>query len=227
MDPTIAAKLRASFPIEAVGKLPKVTCPTCSDPKQDCKEHKRAKCRTCKAYVSTQHIHVDFVGHAHVTERLLDVDLDWDWEPLAFNSNGLPALDDIGGLWIRLTIGGKTRLGYGHTPKRGGDAMKELIGDAIRNAGMRFGIALDFWKKDAPEAGEGVPARQVERPPQTPDDRAKELRGQIAAIGKARGKDVATIGGEFAAWSRGEQDIRSASVAVLVEYKDHLERGGE
>ena len=224
MDKDLAAALRAPFPEQAMGKLPKVTCPSCSSPKEECTQHKRQKCRTCKAYITTQHIHVDFVGHAQVTERLLDVDPNWDWEPLAFTSNGLPAIDDIGGMWIRLTIGGKTRLGYGHTPKRGGDAVKETIGDAIRNAAMRFGVALDLWKKESPDPVEDVPSRQVERPKQTPNDRASELRGQIGAIGKQHGKDPAAIAAMFAEWSRGA-DIRSATVAVLAEFKDHLQNG--
>jgi hypothetical protein len=51
-------------------------------------------------------------------------------------------------LWIRLTICGVTRLGYGDSQgKRGGNAVKEAIGDALRNAGMRFGAALDLWHK--------------------------------------------------------------------------------
>lgn len=228
MDPTIAAKLRAAFPPEAINFLPRVTCATCSNPKEECQKHKRGKCRQCKAYISTEHIHLDYVGHAHVRERLLEADPDWTWEPVAYNGQGLPAFDDAGGMWIRLTVGGKTMLGYGDAPgKRGGNAVKECIGDALRNAGQSFGIALDLWKKEPAGHVEDVPTRQVERPVQTPDDRAKELRGQIAALGKARGKDLGTIGGEFATWSRGEQDIRSASVAVLVEYKDYLERGGE
>ena len=44
--------------------------------------------------------------------------------------------------------------------KSGGDAMKEIIGDALRNAAMRFGAALDLWHKgelhpDEPDAGGG------------------------------------------------------------------------
>lgn len=217
--------LRRAFQPEQIGKLPKVTCGECSNPKVDCKKHQRRRCRTCKAYVSTEHIHVDFVGHAHVTERLLDVDAGWQWEPFAINANGLPATDDNGGMWIRLTVGGMTRIGYGHANgKRGGDATKETIGDAIRNAAMRFGVALDLWKKEPAGPVDDVPERQVERPKQTPEDRAKELRGQIAAIGKRAGKDPAAVADDFAAWSRG-QDIRQASVAVLAEYKDHLENG--
>ena len=91
---------------------------------------------------------LDYVGHAALTDRLLDADPLWDWEPLAIDARGLPAIDEVGGLWIKLTVCGKTRLGYGHAgAKKGGDAVKEIIGDAMRNAAMRFGAALDLWHK--------------------------------------------------------------------------------
>ena len=93
-------------------------------------------------------VFLDYVGHAALTDRLLDADQEWNWEPLALDAAGLPALDANGGLWIRLTVNGLTRLGYGHAgAKKGGDAVKELIGDALRNAAMRFGAALDLWHK--------------------------------------------------------------------------------
>lgn len=89
-----------------------------------------------------------YVGHAALTDRLLDVDPGWTWEPLAMSPHGLPVMDDLGGMWIRLTVCGVTRLGYGHAGnKQGGDAIKEIIGDALRNAAMRFGAALDLWHK--------------------------------------------------------------------------------
>jgi hypothetical protein len=89
-----------------------------------------------------------YVGHAALTDRLLDTDPAWTWEPLALDERGLPALDEVGGLWIKLTVCGVTRLGYGDAgQKKGGDAMKERIGDALRNAAMRFGAALDLWHK--------------------------------------------------------------------------------
>lgn len=89
-----------------------------------------------------------YVGHAALTNRLLDTDQEWSWEPLALDDRGLPAIDEDGGLWIRLTVCGVTRLGYGDAgQKKGGDAMKERIGDALRNAAMRFGAALDLWHK--------------------------------------------------------------------------------
>lgn len=221
------AQLRRPFTDEQTGKLPKVTCRWCSSRDQECPDHKVRKCGKCGAYISTQHTHVDFVGHAHVTERLLDVDPLWTWEPMGFTNTGAPALDDQGGMWIRLTVGGHSRLGYGHANgKRGGDAVKEVIGDAIRNAAMRFGVALDLWKKDAPAPVTDEPAREPARP-QTPADRASELRGQIMAISRQRGRTKAEdVADDFAAWSQGAEDIAKASVVVLAEYKDHLQRQG-
>ena len=94
-------------------------------------------------------IMLSYVGHAALTDRLLDADPAWNWEPLHIDpATGLPALDAIGGLWIKLTVCGVTRLGYGDAgDKKGCNAMKERIGDALRNAAMRFGAALDLWHK--------------------------------------------------------------------------------
>lgn len=97
-------------------------------------------------------IQLDYVGHAWVTDRLLEIDPNWNWEPLAYDSDtGLPKFDSHGGLWIKLTVCGVTRLGYGEPQGMDAhDKVKGAIGNAIRVAGMRFGIALDLWKKEAP-----------------------------------------------------------------------------
>ena len=119
MNEEQAKKLREPFPKSAIGKLPKAG------------------------------LQLDFVGHAAVTQRLLEVDPDWTWQPVGFDSNGLPAFDEHGGLWIMLTVCGVTRYGYGEP--MGGDVFdrrKGAIGNAIRNAAMRFGVALDLWSKD-------------------------------------------------------------------------------
>jgi hypothetical protein len=100
------------------------------------------------SYLPKGGVRLAYVGHAALTNRLLDTDPAWSWEPLALGPNGLPVLDESGGLWIKLTVCGVTRLGYGDAgQKKGGDAMKERIGDALRNAAMRFGAALDLWHK--------------------------------------------------------------------------------
>lgn len=130
--------MRAPFSPNQIGKLPK--------PYR--KDSDKARCPECGGWHGLPAAHLDYVGHAALTDRLLDVDPEWYWEPVAFDQDGLPKFDKDGGLWIRLTILGVTRLGYGDAgAKRGGDAVKEAIGDALRNAGMRFGAALDLWHK--------------------------------------------------------------------------------
>jgi hypothetical protein len=97
-------------------------------------------------------VQLTYMGHAAVTARLLDADPEWSWEPLAADEHGLPAFDFNGdgypvGLWIRLTVCGVTRPGYGSVVAGKSDAVKELIGDAIRNAAMRFGVGLELGHK--------------------------------------------------------------------------------
>ena len=171
MSTEMAAALRAPFAPEQIGKLPRITCRDCRDRNPNCSNHRRQKCRVCGGFLTTAHIHLDYVGHAAVTDRLLAVDPWWGWEPVAVDEHGRPLLDGDGALWIRLTIGGVTRLGVGHADgKTGPDAMKEAIGDAIRNAAMRFGVALDLWSKeqlraDAPPvepAGDDRPGGELE-----------------------------------------------------------------
>lgn len=100
------------------------------------------------SYLPKGGVKLAYVGHAALTDRLLDTDPVWTWEPLALDARGLPAIDEAGGMWIKLTVCGVTRLGYGDaSTKKGGDAVKERIGDALRNAAMRFGAALDLWHK--------------------------------------------------------------------------------
>ena len=138
--------LREPFPDNQISKLPKPTKAQTDAVKADFKAGVR--CEVCGGWHHPKVIHLDYVGHAALTDRLLDADGSWQWEPLSFDEKGLPVLDDTGGLWIKLTICGVTRLGYGDAQgKIGGDAMKERIGDALRNAAMRFGAALDLWHK--------------------------------------------------------------------------------
>lgn len=125
IDDVKVAELRKEFPEDVVGKKPKGG------------------------------VDLDFVGHAAVTARLLNVDPEWNWEPFAVDERGLPALDGKGNLWIRLTVCGHTRIGVGDGP-----SIKECIGDAIRNAAMRFGVALYLWSKDEIEGGPAKPTRK-------------------------------------------------------------------
>lgn len=141
------AKLRSPFPDNQISKLPKETRKQIDERNAD-KSKMLWGCKVCGGYHHKDAIHLDYVGHAALTDRLLDTDIEWSWEPVGFTTEGLPAHDKNGGLWIKLTVCGVTRYGYGAADgKSGGDAVKEIIGDALRNAAMRFGAALDLWHK--------------------------------------------------------------------------------
>lgn len=174
MTAETAAALRAPFATEEIGKLPKITCGDCrNSATKDCKQHKKSKCAECRNWITSQHMHIDFVGHAETTDRLLQVDPAWGWEPVAWAPEGTPHMDAFGGLWIRLTVAGVPRYGYGHADgKRGADAIKEAIGDAIRNAAMRFGVALDLWGAKFSHTAEEEPAKRRRRKPDEPDSAA-------------------------------------------------------
>lgn len=100
---------------------------------------------------------LSYVGHAAVTEMLLRHDPLWDWRPLGMDENGSPVVDRNAdgrpiGMWITLRIHGHERIGYGSVEpqdrRSDGDLIKEIIGDGIRNAAMRFGVALNLWSKN-------------------------------------------------------------------------------
>lgn len=138
------ALLRKPFPAHQISKLPK--------PYK--KDSPKGKCHECGGYHGLPAVHLDYVGHAALTDRLLDADPAWTWEPVKDAAAiGLPVA--TGGMWIRLTVCGVSRYGFGFADgKSGGDAVKETIGDALRNAAMRFGAALDLWHKGQLHADE-------------------------------------------------------------------------
>jgi hypothetical protein len=169
-------QLREPFPESAIGKLPKLNCSACAQKKggpprdRHCDRHTVKKCSVCGGYLSEAHIHLDYVGHAATTDRLLKVDPEWTWRPMATEvDTGFPRFDAQGGMWILLTVKGVTRPGYGD-----GANPKEVISDAIRNAAMRFGVALDLWAKEDLQAQEDEPAAK------------KSPRSAPAATGKAQ-----------------------------------------
>jgi len=137
--------LRKPFSKDLISKLPKPTRKQTDEVRANFKAGIR--CKVCGGWHHKDVVHLDYVGHAALTDRLLDCDPLWNWEPVAVSENGLPMIEN-GGMWIRLTVCGQTRLGYGDADgKTGGNAIKEIIGDALRNAAMRFGAALDLWHK--------------------------------------------------------------------------------
>lgn len=215
VTPEQAAALRAPFSDAQIGKRPRVWCGQCRElAKRNrgaaCESHKVEKCRLCNQRLTTAHMHDEYVGHAEVTARLLDVDPAWVWEPVAFTAEGVPFFDKAGGLWIRLTVHGVTRYGYGYSAADPGD-VKETIGLGIRNAAMRFGVALELW---------GAQRRQPE-PDGHHEPTPTDIRREIAIVGRGRGMEPDVIAAEFEAWTQGTR-IGAADVKVLAEFLGHL-----
>jgi hypothetical protein len=138
---------------------------------------------------------LSYVGHAALTDRLLQADPNWTWEPVADPSGkGLPLAGAGVEMWIALTIDGTTRYGYGDAQnKKGGDAIKEAIGDALRNAAMRFGVALDLWHK-----GGDLYQEQATSAPEQPQavitaDQLSELLDELKRGGSDEGRFLAYI----------------------------------
>ena len=140
------AVLRQPVPEHLVSQLPKGT-----KAQNECPASEKKNCAICGGWHHPKVQHLSYVGHAAATHLLLDADPFWNWEPLAYSPEGLPLFDATGGLWIKLTVCGLSRLGYGAAEKKGhmdtGSREKEVIGDALRNAAIRFGLALELWSK--------------------------------------------------------------------------------
>jgi len=123
---------------------------------------------------------LDYVGHAAITDRLNAAvgPENWSLEPLSFNEDGTPVITtrkEMAVMWAKLTILGATKVCVGTAPVSKFEVEKELIGDALRNGAMRFGVALDLWSKSeleshiTPPTDEhpSEPSRQVDDEPIT------------------------------------------------------------
>jgi hypothetical protein len=101
-------------------------------------------------------LELDYVDHATVTRMLIDIDPLWTWCPMGYTDAGGPLIDvDENGnpraLWINMRVCGRSIPAVGTIERPGsknyGDALKELIGDAIRNGAMRFGVCGGLWAR--------------------------------------------------------------------------------
>ena len=115
-------------------------------------------------------IQLDFVGHADITRILIEIDPLWSYEPCGWD-NGRPAIHVENGMatmWAYLIVHGKKMLGVGSVRADKQELDKELVGDFLRNAAMRFGISLALWTKNewedlgghAPVPQKNIPTRK-------------------------------------------------------------------
>ena len=210
-------KLREKVPAHLVNKLPKPTKAQTDAVKADYKVGVR--CDICGGWHHPKVVHLDYFGHAALTDLLLTVDPQWNWEPLSLGADGLPAIDKEGGLWIRLTVCGVTRLGYGDAQgKSGGDAMKERIGDALRNSAMRFGAALELWVKgdlhpEDPDAPPIAPPSAKQQPP------AADFKAEEKTL-----LDCASMPSLAIAWGKLDKPTQHALSALKDECKLAIEK---
>jgi hypothetical protein len=165
--------------------------------------------RWCGGYHTHPSIHIAYVGHAGITNRLNTVvgPDGWSWEfahrdiphdlLLAAIQSGdreiaqmildnAPPLYSTRGLWIKLTVLGTTRYGFGDAGEArdlGPKEVKEIIGDALRNGAMRFGVGLYLWGKSASarelQNASGVTSGQVRLSPDHVEDAPEPIgRGE-------------------------------------------------
>lgn len=143
-------QLAADFPQEQIEKLPKPLKGGRDQPRFQCKRGTQASADGyfCGGYHSRA-IHLDYIGHATITERLNRVDPFWTIEFMVKNpETGEPKVD-ADGTWFNMTVLGVTRPCVGDAGGKGltANGRKELIGDAIRNGAMRFGVGTYLWSK--------------------------------------------------------------------------------
>lgn len=183
----------------------------------------------------------DAVGHADTTDLLLAHDPAWSWEPFSTDEKGQPYVmyDQAGrprAMWIRLTVHGHTRPGVGTCTADAKDPYKELIGDAIRNAAMRFGVALQLWSKsewsdagvetqgEGPTGGSAAPhPGRANSEPVLPKDQALAMRAaQLGLDDDTRGDVILAI---TKGKTRSGKDLNAQQVEWVVQAMEDLNAG--
>lgn len=200
------AVLREPFPEESIGQLVRIACKACKDSqRRRCERHNWVqRCDTCGGAHTEAVAHIPYVGHAAVTDRLLAADPCWWWEPCnGFTGGMAPVIEErdrrVVEMWIVLHVAGMHRYGVGTAPINHEDRAKILIGDAIRNAAMRFGCALKEWSKTPLEsqvaADEVAPLADPEgdepAPPAPKQATGRQVR-DMSDTGEERTVDAAT-----------------------------------
>ena len=207
--------MREPFEAHQISKLPKPTKKQTDEVKSDFK--KGIRCKICNGWHHPNVVHLDYVGHAALTDRLLKCDINWNWEPMSVTDQGAPIFDGMNGMWIKLTVCGQTRLGYGSPDgKTGGNAVKEVIGDALRNAAMRFGAALDLWHKgDLHQDDDATDQSQQEQSNTGPNINA-DVAATVSVIDAIKDRDEL---GSY--WKTLNANFRQvAGMSLVIEAKD-------
>lgn len=162
-------KLREPFTEDEIELLPKYVGPMKDVNGKKVPANDRQRCDECGGFHAFPCVHLHYIGHAGITMRLNDVvgPMNWSLTPFAIAQNGAPLLSD-GGAWFTLEILGIKKLCFGDAQgKTGPSAIKEIIGDAIRNGCMRFGIGTYLWSKS--EKAKAILIRGIQGDDDTPE----------------------------------------------------------
>ncbi len=175
--------LREPFKPNQIGKLPQVSPAQKKAAAADFSLNFR--CPQCNGWHHKKASHLEYVGHAAITDRLLDADPEWNWKPRSINEDGSPKIEN-NSLWIELTVCGVTRIGYGdaQTNSWKTEVTKEIIGDAIRNAAMRFGVGLEMWHKGNLHEEDEAPTNKTIAPAEKKEAESKAFRAKYLAQAK-------------------------------------------
>lgn len=162
VDESAAKKLTSlqhDVPRDKIVYLPRKFCKDCVSLYKACPKHTILKrCANCKqTNVTSGHLDTPGISHLYIQAEFEAVDPGWTAIPVKFDENGLPATARTGNyvntaMWV--TVCGVTRLGVGvvEAPLEGARAgrdpfstlYKELVSDALKNAGLRFGIGANL-----------------------------------------------------------------------------------
>ena len=243
------AALRAKFKPGQVSWRPRITCPACEKGWR-CQTHTLETCAECGVKMTTAHDHLPYVGQDQVRARLDEVDPDWTWEPMALTTEGVPVVDAHGGLWIRLTVCGVVRIGYG-APEKGREMfLHEAIGKAIRfTARDEFGVGLyllEAPKPRKPKTSKAATCAAVAPPPvedvplpfpeedevsavdpRPEQEKRDSLRQEIRETAQRLGMDIPALAQDFHGFSDGRDltdcDLDLGLMGRFLEYLRHPE----
>ena len=140
-----------------------------------------------------------YMGHGWITLALISIDPFWTLEPLMVDGrpglyretsvftkrDGTTIPTERWVMWAYLTVLGHKRLCVGTCTTDKADPEKELIGDALRNGALRFGVATNLWSKADKAKGSDGPAL-------ISSSEAEALFAQIKSLSVAQKADLRT-----------------------------------
>ena len=176
------AALAAPFAQDDLEKLPR---------QLNSRDDNRGRCEAGNYYSADGHgcggwharaMHLDYVGHAGITQRLNDVlgPQGWDFAPMAMTPEGLPLMRG-GEFWGALTIRVEDQEVTKYDVAANFQGVQEAWGDALRRCAMRFGVGTYLWSKSEAALSLKMATDQAPEPPAQPQQQAPAQQPQQQA----------------------------------------------